>query len=170
MQVSSDHDLVKHMPLILPKTYRPEKPPRRISVLSSKADASQSFQDMSLKCPYVHNGLHKRDCKDHAKLPLPIPGSRCSSGHSYQETSLPTQTHIPTQAEVQLLQECPGWQLGNLPGSEQFHSCSVLENKPADLASWTSLPKVHSSSCLGHVHLSLCASVLQLSRGDDNIN
>lgn len=56
------------------------------------------------------------DCKDHAKLslPLPIPGSWCFSSHSYQMTSLPTQTHVPTQAKVQLPQEHPAWQLGNL--------------------------------------------------------
>lgn len=56
-KLASDDHPFKHKPL-LPKTHSSDKPPRSISVLTSKVDASQIFGNMSVKCPYVHSWLH----------------------------------------------------------------------------------------------------------------
>lgn len=57
-KLASDHHLFKHMPLVLPKTYGSEEPARSISGLTTKVDASQIFENMPVKCQYVHNWLH----------------------------------------------------------------------------------------------------------------
>lgn len=56
-KLASDHHLFKRLPLVLPKTYRLDRTPRSISVVTSKVDASQIFENMSVECQYLHSWL-----------------------------------------------------------------------------------------------------------------